>query len=139
MMSQTVLSDLVRLEEAVASLSPCRWEGELLMVKRARWASFASRMEDIGRPIVSYGAAPRCNWTLVYIKEQTSYGARWLSDRPRRSMELFAAALSGVSAIVTGGVAPLPGFDSSTAPVTNSARALIERALSLSYAMGATG
>jgi len=23
---------------------------------------------------VSYGAAPGCNWTLVYIKEQTWYG-----------------------------------------------------------------
>ena len=36
----------------------------------ARSAFFASTMGDIGRE-VSYGAAPGCNWTLVYIKEQT--------------------------------------------------------------------
>jgi hypothetical protein len=35
----------------------------------ARSASFASRMGDIGRPEVSYGAEPGCYWTLGYIKE----------------------------------------------------------------------
>src|SRR5437762_872598 len=31
---------------------------------------FMGLMGDIRRPEVSYGAAPGCNWTLVYIKEQ---------------------------------------------------------------------
>jgi hypothetical protein len=35
-----------------------------------KWASLASKMAEVGRPEVSYGAAPGCYWTLVYIKEQ---------------------------------------------------------------------